>query len=117
MKHVTGSMPEGTMERLRARRLDFEPGRVSCHACMDTGLLYATRAPYGRLALGVVPCTECEKGADRHLDGAKCIWARGSKPCSLCGAHEGEQVPAGWTPRPPTGFVAYDELPGWGGDR
>ena len=117
MKHVTSAVPRSALESLRAARDAAPLGRYSCPACLDTGLLYVARAPYGRPTLGVVPCTECEKGGSKHLDGNTCIWARGSRACPLCGAHEGEQVPAGWIPQPPTGWVTYDELPGWKGNR
>ena len=116
MKHITDHLTRPELDRLRDARSRFEPGRHACLACLDNGLLYAARAPHGRPTLGVVPCTECAKGGDRHLDGRTCLWARGSRPCPLCGAYEGEQVPAGWKPQAPMGFVAYDELPGWKGE-
>lgn len=113
VKHVTSQASKAELERLRAARSRFAEGRYACLACLDTGLLYVARTPYARPALGVVPCTECAKGGDRHLDGNVCIWAKGIHPCPLCGAHEGETIPPGWEPKPPVGFVAYDELPGY----
>jgi hypothetical protein len=113
VKHVTDQTSRAELERLRDARSRFDEGRYTCLACMDTGRLYVSRESYGRIALGVVPCTECSLGAKRHLDGDDCIWAKGIHPCPLCGAHEGEKVPLGWTPEPPAGFVPYDQLPGF----
>lgn len=113
MKHITDQTSRADLERLRDARSRFDEGRYACLACMDSGLLYVAREPYGRPALGVVPCTECTLGGNKHLDGEYCTWAKGIHPCPLCGAHEGEKVPVGWTPEPPAGWVPYHELPGW----
>lgn len=114
MKHLNQSAPAGELDRLRALRDKAPEGRYACAACEDHGVIYFARTPYGHPAIGVAPCTECERGAARHLDGAACVWARGSRPCPLCGAYEGEQVPAGWRPEAPHGWMPYSDLGAYG---
>lgn len=110
MRHVTETAGHGSRERLLALRDRAPEARYTCLTCRDNGLIYVRTRHPGVLA--ALPCPMCEAGARRHLHGNVCIWARGHRPCPLCGALEGEQVPGGFVPRLPAGFVPYDALGG-----
>ena len=116
MSRDTDQPPGGAPEAPRGVVVRFPQPAGLCPGCEGSGLMYASRRVHGRTAVGVTPCTECEAGARRHIQGGVCVWARGSRPCVLCGALEGEQVPYGWRPEAPPGWIPYRELPGWTGE-
>lgn len=100
MKHATESTG-------RIKRARIYESTVHCPKCLDTRIRYFRRVGQDT---GVLPCVHCARGLDKHGIDGPCLWASGTRPCRLCGAHAGGLIPDNWQPVEPIGGVSPGEI-------